>query len=213
LAKGYHVKFKNNGTFEAWIITGLSSTYAYNLEEGWHYDYFTITSEYLYNTYAIPSDCSVIFIEDDIWVEGQVLGKVTLASANLLNPSVDTDVVLLGNIISVQDGRDSLALIGERNVLIGPQSPDQMDLEGIFIAQKGLFGRNHYPNNIKSLLRIHGSIVSNGRVGTQWISGSTITSGYSQRETYFDTNLIYSPPPFVPYVEPDFKIINWDEMK
>jgi hypothetical protein len=212
-AKGYHIKFKNNGTFEAWIITGLSSTYAYNLAEDWHYDYFTITSEYLYNTYTVPPSCSAIFIEDNIWPEGVVAGRVTLASANLLNPGIDTDVVLSGNITVAQDGIDSLALIGERNILIGPQSPDQMQLKGIFIAQKGLFGRNHYPNNIKSLLQIHGSIVSNGRVGTQWVSGSTIISGYSQRETYFDTNLIYNPPSFVPYVEPDFKIINWNEIK
>jgi hypothetical protein len=213
LAKGYHIKFKNNGTFEAWIITDLSWTYAYNLIEDWHYDYFTITDEYLFNTYPISSDCSVIFVEDDIWLEGEVAGKVTLASADLLDSSKDTNVVLVNDVTAVQDGVDSMALIGENDVLIGPQSPDQMELDGIYIAQKGLFGRNHYPSNIKTLLQIHGSIVSSGRVGTQWVSGSTIVSGYRQRETYFDTNLIYSSPPFVPYVEPDFKIIDWDEMK
>lgn len=212
-SKGYHIKFKNNGTFEAWIITGLSSTYAYSLEEGWHYDYFTITNEYLYNTYAIPLECSAVFIEDNIWPEGEVKGKIIVASANLINPNLDTDVVLLGNIdYTTLDGSDGLALIGERNILIGPQSPDKMELRGIFIAQKGRFSRNHYPNNMKEKLEIYGSIISNGRVGTQWTSGSQVVSGYLKRESYFDSNLVYSPPPFVPHISPEPKLINWGEI-
>jgi len=212
--KGYHLKFKNNGTFEVWLITKLSSTSAYSLEEDWHYDYFTITSEYLYNTYSIPSACSVIFVEDNLWPEGEIKGKVAVASANLINPSLDTDVVLANNIdYTTLDGPDGLTLIGERNVLIGPQSPDQMELRGIFVAQKGRFSRNHYPGNIRQKLEIYGSIVSNGRVGTQWISGSTIISGYLKRESYFDANLIYNPPSFTPYISPEFKIINWEEVQ
>jgi len=212
--KGYHLKFKNNGTFETWLITGLSPTYAYSIEEGWHYDYFTITSEYLYNTHTIPSACSAIFIEDNIWPEGIVKGKVTVASANLINPNLDTDVILAANIdYSVKDGSDGFALIGERNVLIGPQSPNQMELRGIFVAQKGRFSRNHYPDNIREKLEIYGSIISSGRVGTKWISGSQIVSGYLKRESYFDSNLVYSSPPFVPYISPDFVIVNWEEIE
>lgn len=211
-AKGYHIKFKNNGTFEAWIITGLSSTYAYSLEEDWHYDYFTISSEYLYSTSSVPSVCSAIFVEDNIWPEGEVKGKTVIASANLISPTIDTDVVLLGNIdYTALDGSDGLALVAERNVLIGPQSPQQMELRGIFVAQKGRFSRNHYPGNIREKLEIYGSIISNGRVGTQWTSGGSIVSGYSKRESYFDANLIYAPPPFVPYINPEFSIVNWTE--
>lgn len=212
--KGYHIKFKNNGTFEAWIITRLSPTYAYSIEEDWHYDYFTISNEYFYASYNIPSACSAIFIEDNVWPEGVVKGKVVFASANLINPNLDTDVVLLGNIdYAAKDGSDGLVLIAERNILIGPQSPDKMELRGIFVAQKGRFSRNLYLNNIREKLEIYGSIISNGRVGTQWVSGSQIVSGYLKRESYFDTNLIYNSPPFVPYISPDFKIINWEEIE
>ena len=213
-AKGYHIKFLNNGSFEAWIITGLSSTYAYSLEEDWHYDYFTITNEYFRGTYPIPSACSAIFVEDDIWVEGEVKGKVSLASADLEDVNQDTDAILIGNInYTTSSGSDGLALIAERNILIGPQSPNNMVLRGIFTAQKGRFGRNHYPNNFKNSLEIHGSVISNGRVGTQWTSSGHIISGYTQRESYFDSNLIYNPPSFVPYVEPEFKIIEWNEIR
>ena len=211
-AKGYHIKFKNNGTFDVFIITQLSSTYAYSAEEGWHYDYFTIGSEYFYQNFTPPSACSVVFIEDNIWADGQVKGKITAASANLITPNLDTDIILPASIeYTAIDGSDGLSLIGERNVLIGPQSPGNMELRGVFIAQKGRFSRNHYPNNIKENLEISGSIISNGRVGTQWISGSQIVSGYRQRESFFDTHLIYPPPPFLPYTSPDFKIISWEE--
>ncbi len=212
--RGYHIKFKNNGVFEAWIITGLSATNAYSLEEGWHNDYFTITSESFYNTYTIPPECSAIFIEDNIWPEGEVKGKVSIASANLINPNLDTDTILQGNIDYTKlDGSDGLTLIGERNVLIGPQSLDQMKIRGIFIAQKGRFARNHYPNNFRNKLEIFGSIISNGRVGTKWTSNGQMVSGYSNRESYFDSNLVYSAPPFTPNINPDFKVIRWQELK
>lgn len=211
--KGYHLIFKNNGTVEVRIITSLSPTYAYSIEEGWHYDYFTITSEQVYNTYNIPSTCSAIFIEDNLWPEGEVKGKIAIASANLINPTLDTDVILQANIdYSVKDGSDGLTLIGERNVLIGPNSPNQMILRGIFVAQKGRFSRNHYPWNIREKLEIYGSIVSNGRVGTKWISGSQIVSGYLKRETYVDPYLLYSPPVFTPFVSSQYKIVSWEEL-
>lgn len=222
LGKGWHLKFKNNGTFEAWIITKLDKTHcappdlncAYSVEEGWHDDYFIITNEYLYNTYTIPPACSVIFVEDNLWPEGVIKGKVALASANLVDQNLDTDVVLQANIdYSVKDGSDGLTLISERNVLIGPNSPDKMELRGIFVAQKGRFSRNHYPNNLREKLEIYGSIVSNGRVGTKWTSGSQVISGYLKRESYFDSNLIYNPPVFTSFITSDFKLINWEEIR
>lgn len=217
--KGYYLKFfkdpvTGDGKFEAWIITSFSSTYAYSLEEGWHYDSFIITGKYLYNLYTIPSACSAIFVEDNLWIEGEIHGKVAVASANLIDANKDTDIILPGNVnYSVQDGSDGLTLIGERNVLIGPQSPNQMELRGIFVAQKGRFGRNHYTSNTKDKLEIYGSVISNGRVGTQWTSGSSVISGYLKRESYFDANLVYNPPVFTPVMDPELKMLQWEEVR
>lgn len=211
--KGYHLIFKNDGKLEVRIITALSPTRAYSIEEGWHDNYFTITSEYLYKTYTIPPTCPVIFVEDNLWPGGVIKGKVTLASANLIDPVLDTDVILQKNIgYTTLGGADSLTLIGERNVLIGPDSPNVMELRGIFLAQKGRFSRNHYPGNFREKLEIYGSIISNGRVGTKWISGSQVISGYLKRESYFDSVLIYNPPPFTSFIDPEFKIIKWEEL-
>ena len=213
-ADGYHLIFNNDGTVEVRIITRLYSDWAYNQEEDWHYDYFRIRTEYYYNTYTIEDDCSVIFAEDDIWIEGEVNKKTTVASANLVEPNEDTTIVLVNDIDYVdKDGTDGFTAIAEKDVLLSPSSPDQMEIRGIFVAQKGRFGRNHYPGNIRDKLEIVGSVVSNGRVGTQWTSGSTIVSGYLERENWIDTKLIYSPCPFVPYAENDFKVINWEEVE
>jgi len=213
--KGYHVVFNQDGSFDVWIITALQATLAYSLEEGWHYDYFEIKEEYRYKgPISIDPNCSLIFFEDNLWPEGKIKGKVTVASADLIASTEDTDIILSDNInYTTLEGTDGLGLIAERNILIGPDSPDKMELRGIFIAQKGHFGRNHYLDNIKESLEINGSIVSNGRVGTKWTSGGQVISGYLKRENYIDTNLIYNPPAFVPRTTSDFKLIGWEEIE
>jgi len=213
-SKGYHLKFLDTGKVEVWTVMALQQTYGYSMEEDWHYDRFTINNELLYGTYTIPSDCSVIYIEDDLWVDGVAKGKVVVASADLINPGVDTSIVFPASITySDYGGANGLALIAEKNALIGPQSPNDMDLHAIIVAQKGRFGRNHYPGNFRNLLKIYGSIVSSGRVGTQWTSGGTIVSGYAHRETYFDKDQIYNPPPFVAHMSSNFKIVSWQEIE
>jgi len=173
----------------------------------------------------IPQDCGLIFFEDELWIgkadlESNIKGKITIVSANLINPNKTTNVWLQGNINYARDSQlDGLLLIAQRNNLIGLYSPDKMELKGIFIAQTGFFGRNHYPCAKYSpyckreKLEIYGSIVSNGRVGTQWISGSQIVSGYLKRESYFDANLVYSPPVFTPSISYDFKLVGWEEIR
>lgn len=213
-ADGYHIKFNSDGSLEVWIVTRLWSNWAYNTEQGWHYNYFRIRNEYFYSSYFVSPECPVIFIEDNLWTEGVITNKITVAAANLIEPTEDVDVILNSNITYLEtDGSDGLALVGERNILIGPDSPNDMELRGIFVAQKGHFGRNHYPDNFRDSLSIIGSIISNGRVGTKWTSGSYPVSGYLQRENYIDAKMIYSPPPFVPYASYDFKIVKWEEIE
>lgn len=212
--EGYHVKFLEDGTFEVWIITDLDRVYGYSIEEGWKYDYFSIGEEYRYgNPILIDPDCSLIFVEDNLWLGGKVKGKVTIASANLISTTEETDIILPEDIeYTTFDGSDGLTVISERNILISPDSPSLMEIHGIFVAQEGRFSRNHYPSNIREKLEIIGSMVSNGRVGTQWTSGGIIVSGYMKREDYNDVNLIYNPPAFTPSISSEFQIVNWEEL-
>jgi len=219
--RGYHVVFKNDGTFDISTVDSVTPYYSYSSEEGWHWSYEYIAGESSAVNYSVPSGCGLIFVEDDLWVEGEVKGKVTIASADLINSSSDTNVWLNGNInYTTADGSDGLLVLGENNVRIPMRSPNDMELRGIFIAQKGHFGRDLYPCNYspydkRDTLKINGSIVSKGRVGSKWgywtwWCGSN-WSGYNQRENSYDRNLMEDPPPMTPFSDDEFTFISWEE--
>jgi hypothetical protein len=145
---GYHLVFQSNRTVDVYRVTGTTQVWGYTIENGWLQERPVISSESLLGNYAVPADCGVIFVEDDIWVEGTLSGKVTLAAADVDTANSDRSVVLPGNILyATGSGTDGLTLIGEKNVTVGLNTPDVMTLNGIFIAQNGRFGRNHYCEN------------------------------------------------------------------
>ncbi len=216
--KGYHIIL--NGTFvKVYEINSLESVYSYSLEEGWHWEDSIIENETYLGEFSLSEECALVFVEDDLWIEGSVQGKVTIVSANLTTP-FETNVWLPGNITySTKDGSDGLFLVGQHNILISLNSPDNMELNGIFLAQTGHFGRNYYPcwlypaDCIKENLEIFGSIVSNKRVGTQWVYGwGGIASGYKKRENIYDPKQSYDPPPYLPFLSETYQFKNWQEL-
>jgi len=217
--EGYHIILRNNSTIDVYQITDLDAVRAYDLEQGWYWEYSVIGAENFLANYSIPEGCGLVFIEDDIWVEGEVKGKVTIISADLINPTQETDVWLINNIeYTTRDGSDGLVLLGQRNNLIGLYVPDRMELHGIYIAQTGRFGRNHYPSTYnpyhkREYLEIFGSIVSNGRVGTKWTSGGSWVSGFETRENIYDPQQSYNPSPFLPCISEEHQFKEWEEVE
>ncbi len=219
--QGYYVILKKD-SFDVYKITDLDAVYAYNLEKGWHWEYSVIgEKDATPQTYTIPSNCGLVFIEDDLWIEGEVQGKVTVVSADLETPSKETNIWLTGDIIyRVKDGSDGLLLLAQHNNLIALSVPESMELHGIYIAQTGHFGRNHYPCSdypqdcIKEYLEIFGSVVSDGRVGTKWsYSWGGIASGFERRENIYDPKQGYNPPLFLPYTSETFEFKEWEELQ
>jgi len=213
---GYNVIFKDDGTFDVYIVTKLGRVRAYKSDKGWVWNYESIKKRVFYNNYAIPTDCSLVFVEDDLWVEGMVEGKTTIVSADLITPNVDTDVILNWNILyNDSDGSDGLLVVGENDVMIPLESPDAMELNGIFVAQKGSFGRDYYntgwPLYDRDFLKINGSIVSKGRVGTSWSCGGSFCSGYRTRINSYDRKLMTDPPPMTPFSDDEYRFIKWEE--
>ncbi len=234
--KGYHIIFHPDGTYTINIVTETKSVYACDKNgdgvcsggNDWYWSPEKISSEYTLEDGSTPSGCGLIFAEDNLWVEGTVKGKKTVASANLIDPNTDTTAFLPNNIdYTTTTGADSLALIVEKDILIPCDSPDNMTLRGVFIAQKGQYGRRFYidpgtywwycwwyPERCcsqakRSYLFTSGSIISNGRTGTRWGD----SSGYQKRDDYFDDKLAKDPPPLLPYVSPEMGIISWEEIK
>jgi hypothetical protein len=223
--RGYHLIFQNNGTVDVYLVTNTSYAWSIHIDNmggGWKRDYHTITSETFLQTYAIPSNCSLIFAEDKVWLEGEIAGKVTVAAADISQPNYDPDIIIEGNInYTTLDGSVGLTAIAEHSVLIPLMAPDNLDLRGIFIAQNGYFGRNLYPcwyspYDHRTSLKTNGTIVSSGRVGTKWSysgaeCGSGQWSGYSSRENSYDRKLATDPPPLTPYTSDDFRFVEWRE--
>ncbi len=215
---GYHVILKGRD-IEVREIVLLSEIRAYSEEDNYHWEESIIKNSAASESYSL-GECGLLFFEDDVWIEGQVEGKLTIASANLITPGKNTNVWLKDDITYTTGSKeDGLVLIGQGSVLIAPDAPDYLDLHGIYIAQTGRFGRNHYDASWypqyakKEELKIQGTIVSNKRVGTKWTSGGVWVSGYSQRENIYDPQLSYYPPPFLPTISENFRYKGWEEIR
>ncbi len=222
--KGYHLIFNADGTLtvrEVSNVTTLSNVYPVDGSSGFTNDYTLIGNEAAYKTYTIPANCGLIFVEDNTWVEGTIPSKVTLVVANVTTPGVTPDVVLHGNITyTTTDGSAGLTIISGHDILIAPDSPQNMTLDGIFIAQGGAFGRNYYyyPSGgcdglyePRGTLTILGTTVSNLRTGTSWINGcgSGVNAGYQTRVDSFDRALSNDPPPFTPVTSTQWQFVDW----
>ncbi len=212
---GYHLIFKSNGTVEVRRVNSKENEpngYAW----GRYMNILKGTS--LVGTYTPPANCPLIFVEDQVWLEGAVNGKFTLAVADVDTSGVDPSIILNNN-ITYSNTSSGLLSIGEYDVLIGLQVPDDMTLNGIFIAQNGHFGRNHYDTSMpnawedyikRNSLTINGTIVSNGRVGTKWVSGTGVyLSGFNNRFNSYDRNLVLDPPPLVPRTSDLYQFTYW----
>jgi len=220
---GYRMVLRNNGTFDLYRVRNTSYAWSIHIDDlsTWQRDYHTITSQTFLANYELPDDCGLVFIEDKVWLEGVVSGKITIVAANVIDANNDPDLILNNNITySNYDGSDGLTAIGEHSVLIPLVVPSSMELHGVFIAQRGYFGRNLYrcqyaPYDKRTLLSVTGSIVSSERVGTKWsysYSGCGSTwSGFDTRENAYDRKLATDPPPLTPYVSDEYRFVEWRE--
>ncbi|MEK7510655.1 MAG: hypothetical protein AAB582_00250 [Patescibacteria group bacterium] len=215
---GYHLIFNANGTI---TVRRVSATTQLNVtpinpsDSGT--DRALIQNETFYQTITPPAGCKLIFIEDNVWIEGTVSDKYTVVAANVTTSGIAPNAYLRGNTMyQTTDGSDGLTVIAEHNILVTPDSPSTMTLNGIFIAQGGAFGRNYYSScnsayEPKSSLTIRGTTVSNKRTGTKWINGCGNYAGYNNRVDAYDRQLATDPPAFTPVVSTDYQFVDWRE--
>lgn len=228
---GYRIVFKSDGTFDVYNVTGTTLYWGYSTGPGWVQERHVISASTFVANYAIPTSCSVIYVEDKVWLEGVVKGKVTIAAADVDTAGVSPSIILNDN-ITYANATSGLLAIGEQDVLVGLQVPNTMTLNGIFAAQNGRFGRNHYctgecdgshggseglsaaldPYVTRSTLTVNGSIVSNGREGTKWTNGAIYLSGFNIRNNSYDRALVADPPPLTPEVSDTYEFIEWREV-
>lgn len=225
--RGYHLIFQSDGSV---LVRRVSATVNVrgSPDGSTFYDEYNIINTQTAGTYyAIPASCGVLFFDDRVWIEGTVSGKVTVVAATPSDTSTAPSAYLLGNILYAHnDGSDGLTVIAEKDVLIPLNSPDNLELHGIFVAQSGIYGRNYYfyngysSNSVpyayrnyvrQNTLETQGTIVSSGRTGTKWTSGGVFVSGYDGRIDTYDQLQATDPPPFTPSTSVDYRFVQWRE--
>lgn len=223
---GYRIAFQSDNTIDVYSVDETYNYQGYTTENGTQYERHIIRDDDPYATYTINPNCPLIYVEDKVWLEGTVSGKVSIAAADTDTPGVDPSIILNDDITYATSTAGLLA-IAEQDVLLGVVVPDTMYLNGIFIAQNGRYGRNHYqysnlpnpsgpadyrPYYQRSTLNMNGTIVSNGRVGEKWTSGGVFMSGFNVRNNTYDRNLVSDPPPLAPHTSDDYNFIEWRDV-
>ena len=216
---GYHIVLKTNDTFDLYKINSWISMSANNCStQSPNNSSWSIRTQTLQGNYSFPTN-GIIFIQDDVVVDGQINGaRLTIVSAVLPVPSDPNNYtnIIINNDISYTnfDGTDSLGLIGQGGVMVGMISEDNLKIDGALIAQNNVVGRFYYSGNSciyrnRSVISLYGMIASYGRYGFAYTNGT----GYTIRNIVYDPSLLYAPPPNFPLTSDQYVILSWQEIK
>lgn len=221
---GYHIIFKNNGRIDVYRVTKLENPVDYqDTEKKNHRDSWDIDREEpddTYFDYPLPAVCGIIFVEDNVWVEGVVEGKATVVAAKL--PETKNNlrtIVISGNLTYNQkDGSDVLGLIAQKDILVPLYSaPNDLEINAAMMAQNGAVYRPHYdssysPYHLRNSISIYGSIITKKTWTWSWVSdGGSLISGYANTNSVYDPHLTYSAPPGFPTID-EYNILQWEEV-
>ncbi|MEA2065217.1 MAG: hypothetical protein U9O66_02890 [Patescibacteria group bacterium] len=212
---GYHIIFQANGTFDVYVVNDLKSAieqknddwtaYVDNIKE-------EIDDETYDSNYLIPGN-GLIYIEDDIWVEGTVNGRATLVAARLPdNPNKRKTVHINGNInYLARDGSHILGLIGQKHVKVPRHAPADLTIDAILLAQNGRVFRNLYlPRRVTNSITVYGGIITNQVWTWTWVGGSGTVDGYNTTNSIYDSQTTFAPPPSFPTTG-EYTFISWEE--
>lgn len=215
LGLGYHLIFKSNGTFDVYRVTKLyNPIWGYDMD-GWIKLSLDIQNESFLANYPLSGECNIIFVEDNVWVDGVVNGRVTLAAAKLpAVPNNNRRIVINGNLTYLaKNGTHVLGLIAQKDILVPYSSaPDNLEINAAMIAQKGRIFRLYYPGDLLNTITTYGSIITNNTWTWTWVNQFDIPiSGYEHTETLYDPYLKYNPPPYFPTKE-TYSFLRWEEV-
>ncbi len=221
--QGRHIILKANGTYDVCRVattdpfnpvTGLGTNGITNYRRNAGGGTCATCSGLCLTNYPII-DNGVIFVENNVWLEGTVdTKKLTVVAANLV--TADTRSIFINRDIRYThaDCSEVIGIIGQRDVEITRNSNDFLRIDAALMAQAGRVGRANYTglNAIRDTITINGAIASNQRYGFAWTNAlGDHVSGYRNRNLYYDNNLLYCPPPYFP-TGSNYLIDLWEEL-
>jgi len=216
------IVLKTNDTFDLYRVTSMvnppSGCTNSAGQTGW--GTWSIQNQQLIGNYPFPAN-GIIFLEDDIFVDGQINGgRLTIAAAFLPdNPPFRKNIMVNNDLLYTNyDGSDVIGLIAQGNINVGLVSEDDLRIDAALIAQNGRVGRHYYrspsggsqrcsPNHIRQTITLWGMIATNQRYGFAYTDGT----GYQTRNLNYDGNLLYGPPPSFPLTSDQYVTLTWGE--
>lgn len=195
--EGRHIILNSDGTFRICKVNAYSTTtngitsYLRNSGSG---TCSSCSDSLCYRTFNIPNG-SIIYVEDNLWLEGTINNKkISIVAADLDVSGAKKNIFLKNNLLYTNyDGSDVIGISAQNNIEFIRDSANDLHIDAAILAKEGRVGRNNYGNTLNSIT-INGSIASYGRIGFGYTDGT----GYRTRTLIYDNNLLYSPPPYFP---------------
>ena len=201
--EGWHITFRSDARFE---LRRVNSRITY---DGVAYDY---NGQTYYGIYNMPAN-GALFVEDNVWVDGIVDGRVTIGASNFQG-AADRDIIISGNLMyETQAGDDVLGLIAERDIVVPKNVPNTMTINAAAIAQNGRIFRPYYSgtNAVRTNLVFSGAQIAFNGGGWKWVNGSgVVVSGFVNTNHSYDGNLRFYPPPGFP-TSGVYELLSWEE--
>ena len=225
---GYNLVLKIDDTFDLYTVNSLiaapSGCTNYLSQSGW--GTWSVNNQTLLGNYAFPAN-GLIFLEDNVWVEGQIqTARLTIAAGRFPeNPSTNASIAVNKDIrYTTYDGQDIIALIAQNNFNVGMVSNSTLTIDAALLAKNGRVGRYYYrpnanwpasggssrcsPYHTRPTISLFGMIGTNLRYGFAYTDGT----GYVTRNITYDGNLLYGPPPSFPLTSDQYTTISWREL-
>lgn len=219
---GYHLVLKTNDTFDLYRVTSLVNppTGCNNSQNQTGWGTWSINNQQLIGNYPFPNN-GLIFLEDDIFVNGQInTARLTIVAALFPdNPSTRKNIIINNDLLYTNyDGQDTIGLIAQGNINVGMVSENDLRIDGAIIAQNGRVGRYYYrppgggynrcsPYHQRQTITLWGMIATSQRYGFAYTDGN----GYQTRLINYDASLLYAPPPDFPLTSDQYEIVSWTE--
>lgn len=222
--QGYNIVLKTNDTFDLYKVdsTKITPNSGCNNSLGQdNWGTWSINEQSFLASYPFPAN-GLIFVEDNLWVEGQInSARLTIAAARFPEDSSNNRSITINNdlLYTNYDGRDVIGLIAQGNVNVGMISDNNLRIDAAVVAKNGRAGRYYYrppfgsdrcsPYHERNSITFFGMIATNKRYGFAYTDGT----GYHTRNITYDANLTYNPPPSFPLVGDQYQVISWTEVK
>ena len=223
---GYHIILKPTGTFDIKKVTALVAVSQACINDSKFMDpgggSWSIQTETL-----DPADTDVpypanglIFVEDNVWVNGTINGaRLVVAAARFPDaPATRANITVNADIRYTNfDGTDVIGLIAQNYIRAGLISPDVLHIDGVLMAQTGAVWRDYYPvgncggTGLRTRIEIMGSVISAIRYNFSYWCGYWC-SGYQRYVLTYDPQLLFAPPPSFPLTTDKYQIMSWDEI-